>query len=164
MPAHSSYGWRRSRWQAPLGWPAIRKRILARDGGRCRCTGCKACRPLRGPRCGAPASHVDHIVRGQDHRDVNLRALCDPCHRHKSATEGSLAAQGLRLRRQRPPEAHPGLLPARPRGDQPMASTDYPATPSTPEELPSSEDDRDDDIVPLDEPEGDEPEPLADPE
>lgn len=89
--------WEKSdrRARLPKDWPAIRQRILRRDGYRCRL-------------CGAPASDVDHIERGDNHDPSNLRALCKPCHTRKSAEEGR-QAQGFGLRYGER-EAHPGLI------------------------------------------------------
>jgi 5-methylcytosine-specific restriction enzyme A len=86
----------------PPDWPALRAFVLARDHYRCQVPG-----------CGAPATDVDHIHRGDDHRPANLRAICSPCHRRKSAREGAAAAAARRRagpKRARPPEAHPGLI------------------------------------------------------
>lgn len=57
-------------------WPAIRKRVLAEEP-RCRL-------------CGASASDVDHMLpvsRGGTHERSNLRALCGPCHRRRTARQ-----------------------------------------------------------------------------
>lgn len=93
----------------PPNWPAIRRRILARDHHTCR---------LRGPRCTGRATDVDHIDDEHDHRDDNLRAACGPCHRHRSARQGAAASTRARrtraATRNRPTEPHPGLI-----GDQP---------------------------------------------
>lgn len=93
-------GWQDStrRDRLPDDWPRIRLRVLVRDGYRCR---------LRlGDICLRTATEVDHIRRGDDHRDVNLQAVCAPCHARKTSSEGNAA----RLRLHRPPERHPGLL------------------------------------------------------
>nr|WP_291415493.1 HNH endonuclease signature motif containing protein [Actinophytocola sp.] len=59
--------------------------------------------------CGAaPSTEVDHIRRGDNHDLSNLRGVCAPCHRAKSAREGGTAAAARRARR-RPSEPHPGL-------------------------------------------------------
>jgi hypothetical protein len=61
-------------------WRAIRKRVIARDGGLCQ-----ACRR-------ALIAEVDHIIpleRGGDNSLSNLQGLCIPCHQIKTATEGS---------------------------------------------------------------------------
>jgi 5-methylcytosine-specific restriction endonuclease McrA len=99
------------RWQGstrrdrlPKNWPAIRARILKRDGYACQH------QHDDGIRCGAPANQVDHIINGDDHSDSNLQALCEPHHKAKSAREGSRAAHARRIPRNRPPEKHPGLL------------------------------------------------------
>lgn len=62
----------------PPGWDATRKRILDRDGHRCRT-------------CGAPATHVDHIDRGAGEVDSNLQSLCADCHKRKTAAEAHAA-------------------------------------------------------------------------
>jgi 5-methylcytosine-specific restriction protein A len=87
-----------SRRRAPLprGWPALRRRVLQRDGWRCYL-------------CGGPATEVDHLVpahRGGTDEEANLAAICGGCHLTKTARE----AQAARLHRRREPEPHPGLL------------------------------------------------------
>ena len=69
------------RHNAPLP-EKLRQQILARDRFTCR-------------RCGSPAAnHVDHIIPraqgGTDHPG-NLRALCEACHRAKTAAEANTA-------------------------------------------------------------------------
>ncbi|MFJ5923866.1 HNH endonuclease [Kitasatospora sp. NPDC092948] len=85
------------RGRLPADWPAIRQRILRRDRHTCY-------------RCGGRAREVDHIRRGDDHSDTNLAAICTPCHRAKSSSEGGSATRrAYRPTRRRPPERHPGL-------------------------------------------------------
>jgi 5-methylcytosine-specific restriction endonuclease McrA len=88
------------RARLPKDWHTRRQRVLRRDGYRCKVL-------KEGRRCTNPARDVDHVVRGDDHSESNLRAICVGCHKAKSSAEG-VAAQP---RRKRPPEAHPGLLP-----------------------------------------------------
>lgn len=64
----------------PPGWAATRARILARDGGRCL-------------DCGAPATIVDHHVRGIED-DANLRSLCGLCSAAKTDREAKAAQHG----------------------------------------------------------------------
>lgn len=64
----------------PPDWPKIRKRILKRDGHRCRWT-------IAGHRCEARATDVDHIVPGDDHSDDNLQSLCGPHHLRKTGRD-----------------------------------------------------------------------------
>jgi len=56
-------------------WRELRQRILERDGYTCRT-------------CGAPATHVDHVVPvvkgGRDH-GANLAAACQSCNLEKGA-------------------------------------------------------------------------------
>ena len=87
----------------PKGWGAIRRRILKRDGFVCTLT-------LGGVRCTAPATDVDHIDDPADHSDANLRSLCGPHHRQRSAAQGGRAAQEKRIPRNRKAEPHPGLI------------------------------------------------------
>lgn len=81
----------------PADWPTIRRRILERDKHTCR---------ICGPFCIVWANEVDHIIAGDDHRESNLRASCNPCHARKSAAEGHAA----KPKRNRPPEPHPGIV------------------------------------------------------
>ena len=69
--------------------------------------------------CGGPGSDaVDHVVRGDDHSDENLRPIHQDvapfCHRKKTAGEGAGASAVQRRRivaaKRRPSEPHPGLL------------------------------------------------------
>ena len=62
-------------------WTALRKRVLRRDGHRCK--------------CGRPATDIDHIIpvaecvrRGLNPDDLaNLQAICDDCHRTKTTQD-----------------------------------------------------------------------------
>nr|WP_079083629.1 HNH endonuclease [Streptomyces antibioticus] len=92
---------RRSR--LPSNWPAIRRRVLRRDGYICQA------RFSEGQLCGAPATDVDHIEAGDDHSMANLRALCGWCHARKSASEGGTAAARKRVRTERAKPNHPAL-------------------------------------------------------
>lgn len=76
-PAHPTEPWAGStrRQRLPPDWPQIRRRILERDPV---CTKCWQ----------QPSTEADHIVNGDDHSDANLRGICTPCHRRKSALEG----------------------------------------------------------------------------
>ena len=79
----------------PKDWKAISKHIRTRSGGQCECEGeCGLHRTNPGPRrCGEmhgqPAkwakgtvvltvAHLDHGL--VDHRDTNLKAMCQRCH------------------------------------------------------------------------------------
>lgn len=97
--------WRGStrRRRLPKDWPEIRRRVLERDGRRCQWV-----RADTGARCGLPAGQVDHVDAGDDHRDANLRALCDWHHFHKSSREGNAAKSGGNSR---VIPAHPGIIP-----------------------------------------------------
>lgn len=63
-------------------WRRLRLLVLDRDGWRCQLP------TVTGSLCGAPASHVDHIVPrkdgGGDGLD-NLRAACPPCNLRRGA-------------------------------------------------------------------------------
>lgn len=64
-------------------------------------------------RCTEPATDVDHIRRGDDHREENLRSLCSWHHNRKSSQEGGEARGAIRKRNAASfsrREAHPGLL------------------------------------------------------
>jgi 5-methylcytosine-specific restriction protein A len=96
------------RERLPDNWSAIRRRVLRRDGYQC------TARDLTtGVRCAEPATDVDHIVPGDDHRETNLRSLCGWHHRRKSSSEGGAARaarrRGFEKKFQRT-EGHPGLL------------------------------------------------------
>lgn len=87
-PDHAAPPWAGSnrKDRLPANWEQLRAYVLRRDRHRCY-------------RCGAPASDVDHVVRGDDHRPSNLRAICTPCHRVKSALEGVAARRAARAGR-----------------------------------------------------------------
>ena len=97
-------GWQGSRRKAelPPDWASvIRPRILARDGHQCT-------ELDDGVRCTYRASDVDHIGDKHDHRDENLRALCDWHHKKRSSAQGNAARRRIPERRR--PEKHPGLM------------------------------------------------------
>lgn len=94
------------RERLPSNWPVIRKRVLRRDDHRCTWR-------HDGVRCVEIATDVDHIRRGDDHADENLRSLCGWHHNKKSSSEGGAARAAIRRRnnqRFRRDEAHPGLM------------------------------------------------------
>ena len=61
----------------PPGWAATRRRILARDGGRC-------------VQCGTPATEVHHTQPGRED-DGSLVSLCSGCHRAITAQRAAAA-------------------------------------------------------------------------
>jgi len=79
-------------------WRKLRLTILKRDRYTCQ-------------RCGAPANEVDHVhnvaAGGIDH-PTNLVAVCQQCHRRKTAREGADARWKHHPTR-RPTPKHPGL-------------------------------------------------------
>jgi len=102
-------GWKGSdrRDRLPDDWPRIRARVLKRDGHRCTHIN------DRGERCQDRATDVDHIRRGDDHREANLRSLCDWHHRQKSSGEGGAATavkRRINANKFKRVERHPGLL------------------------------------------------------
>jgi 5-methylcytosine-specific restriction enzyme A len=103
-----SGGWEGSdrRDRLPPDWPAIRQRILERDGHRCTWY-------VSGLRCKAVATDVDHRRPGDDHRDSNLQSLCGPHHAGKSAREGNAAKAARKAAEKRPREISPRDLPRR---------------------------------------------------
>lgn len=63
-------------------WRQLRDRIMARD--------CGMCQPCRMAGRVTAASAVDHIVnkaRGGTDSEANLQAICDACHKAKTAAE-----------------------------------------------------------------------------
>lgn len=64
----------------PSDWPAIRKRIIERDEGRCRWV-------ELGSRCEARGTDVDHIEPGDNHGDENLQLLCRDHHNTKTGRD-----------------------------------------------------------------------------
>jgi 5-methylcytosine-specific restriction protein A len=87
----------RRRAELPADWPIIRQDVLERDGYRCM---------MRGPNCTDVATEVNHKSRF-DHGRTNLEAACSTCHAEETSRQGNAA----QVRRSRPPEPHPGLLP-----------------------------------------------------
>lgn len=94
----------------PGNWESLRKKILKRDGYRCKA------QTLTG-RCPGVATDVDHIKRGDDHSDSNLQSLCADHHKQKTAREGHLAYNAQRRAQQKRierdfgnQEPHPGTL------------------------------------------------------
>lgn len=104
-------GWQGStrRERLPANWATeIRPRILNRDGHQCTWL-------TNGVRCTQRATDVDHIQRGDNHEDWNLRSLCSPHHRAKSSREGGTAPRRRsRYYVKRPEEPHPGMKRPKP--------------------------------------------------
>lgn len=99
-----------SRWGkgAPHAWCKVRAEVLERDGYHCG---------LVLPGCMGDADEVDHVdnlaALGIDRRDPMALdpdvciAVCAPCHRKKTASEGNAAKQA---RRKRKPYVHPSRV------------------------------------------------------
>ena len=67
-------------------WQKARERVLLRD--------CGLCVPCREQGRTTPAQAVDHKVpkfEGGGDDDLNLQAICDPCHVEKTAAESKRA-------------------------------------------------------------------------
>lgn len=92
----------------PSWWPVTVRRIIKRDP-ICRCVGCIKCWPVGGP-CTRRSAEVDHIIRGNDHKDTNLRGICVTCHGRKSSQEGNEAKAAKKKPTGFFEEPHPGRL------------------------------------------------------
>lgn len=91
----------------PADWLAITKVVLRRDDFRCQA------RNVYGEQCKERATDVDHIKRGDDHRLVNLQALCGWHHDKKTGREAGIEVNKKRKEirnRMRRTEQHPGLI------------------------------------------------------
>lgn len=87
----------------PVDWEARREAVIARDVVCQWLTDGRLCGSTQEPEC-------DHIGDPADHSLENLRLLCGPHHRKRTAIQASEAAKRKRLSRYRPSERHPGLL------------------------------------------------------
>jgi 5-methylcytosine-specific restriction enzyme A len=85
----------------PKGWPAIRRRVLRRDGHRCTAL------LADNTRCKEPATEVHHLGSANDHRDEMLTAIC--AWHHKKETARQANANKKRVTQRYPKEPHPGL-------------------------------------------------------
>lgn len=79
------------RQRLPRSWPAIRRRILRRDGYKCTWI-----RVDTEQRCNAAANQVDHIDEQGPDEDWNLRALCFFHHQRRSSQQGGRASAAKR--------------------------------------------------------------------
>lgn len=103
-------GWAGSdrRDRLPKWWPVTVRRIVARDPV-CRCLGCPKCSTPK-LLCARASKEADHIIPGDDHRDLNLRGICRPCHGYKSSQEGAEAKAAKKRPTGLFEESHPGDL------------------------------------------------------
>ena len=90
--------------ELPPDWPAIRQRVLDRDGGRCVWE-----LAASGRRCPNDATDVDHIGSKHVHELWNLRSLCEPHHDKRTALQGAQEAARRRAvpPRRRKSQEHP---------------------------------------------------------
>lgn len=100
-------GWATSdrKSRLPSDWPARRRAVLERCGGRCEVL------KKDGKRCRDKATEVDHVIAGDSHELSNLRGICAWHHARKSSQEGVAARAARRATLYRTPETHPGLIP-----------------------------------------------------
>lgn len=80
--------------ELPSDWLAIRKRVFDRDGYQCTWI------MPSGTRCPNLPHTADHIGSKWDHRDENLRTLCEAHNSKRTAKQG---AQEAAARRALPP-------------------------------------------------------------
>jgi 5-methylcytosine-specific restriction endonuclease McrA len=92
----------------PADWGRLRQVVLTRCGLRCEWV-------EDGFRCPSPATDVDHIVPGDDHRPGNLQGLCNPHHLIKTARDTNAKRAETRKLRRLPEEPQPGLIKGPPR-------------------------------------------------
>lgn len=96
--------WSTGSYQQPGNWKTTRRRVMARDDGRCF--------------CGEPAVTVDAITpdaEGGSHEDdANLRAICQEHHDAKTKAEAARGRARARAKRRAvtrlPTEAHPSRI------------------------------------------------------
>lgn len=93
--------WSKDRAPLPRDWELRRQRVFQRDKWRCQ---------LGLSVCTGRAVEVDHIDRNDDHRLVNLRAVCSACHRVRTQEQAAEATRAMWARTRVPEERHPGLL------------------------------------------------------
>lgn len=74
--------------------PRVRVRVFDRQGGRCA-----ECDRKLGV-AGEPfdVDHITALVNGGENRESNLRALCRPCHRGKTAADVAQKAKDNRVK------------------------------------------------------------------
>lgn len=84
----------------PPDWERRRKATLQRD---------RTCQIARPRICTVRSTEVDHIQRGNDHSESNLRGVCRNCHMWKSSREGH-DAKNQRKQRIKRVEDHPGVI------------------------------------------------------
>lgn len=93
--------WSADRPPLPPDWQKRRVRVFVRDGWRCQ---------LGWAGCAGEATEVDHIDGNNDHRLVNLRAVCEGCHRKRTQQQAADATRAMWARTRVPDERHPGLF------------------------------------------------------
>jgi 5-methylcytosine-specific restriction enzyme A len=96
------------RQELPADWATLRNQALERDHFRCVWPGRWKPENLR---CNRPATDVDHVKRGNDHRLSNLQSLCPQHHAAKTAKESAevRAEQQAKLSFPEQYPKHPGL-------------------------------------------------------
>ena len=90
--------------QLPSDWASIRREVFRRKGKRC------VWRLPSGRQCPRPATDIDHIRGGDDHRISNLRPLCEHHHKKRTAQQAIAARKGRYRIKRRPVEDDPGAL------------------------------------------------------
>ena len=89
-----------ARRNLPANWHTLRTQTLARD--HWTCTECGHHDPT------GRTLECDHIGDRDNHDPVNLRTLCQRCHRRRTDLQAQ-AGRGVGPLRRRPPVRHPGL-------------------------------------------------------
>lgn len=73
--------------------PRVRLRVYERAGGRC-----EVCQRKLGPADKWQADHIVALVNGGTHSEVNLRCICDWCHKGKTREDVAEKAKTYAVR------------------------------------------------------------------
>jgi 5-methylcytosine-specific restriction enzyme A len=74
-------------------WASIARKVLQRDGFICQLAFPGICK-----RRASQADHITAVAEGGTNELDNLRAVCPPCHRRRSAQQGAAAVNQRRTR------------------------------------------------------------------
>lgn len=81
--------------------PRVRLRVFEAYGGKCA-----ECSVKLGPQMPHDIDHTHALANGGENRESNLRPLCKPCHKPKTAADVAMKKKDRRVR-----QKHLGITP-----------------------------------------------------